>query len=399
MSAWKIVESALLIIALAVILEVTPPLHQVGQGDFRSNWTASYLLTHRENMYDAALVWSVERNKISMDLSYPLITLSPPWVALILIPYALEPFVRAAWLWLVTNIFLVSVSAIVLWQSVASGRLNQKRWWIGLLAAFSFSITLTALVVGQTTIFVLAMVTAFLAFEKRGFDEWAGIAFAGMFVKPQMAFVTIFLLAFYIVRARRWRIAFGFIATALTAVLVLFLLRPAWPSEYWNALVALNALGWESSNLGGLLLVMTGWAGSKFIGFAILLPALWFWLRHSTRMDIRMLVDVSLLLSVITAPYGFSYDHVVLLAPLLSLLAWVTEGLLNRIESATIVFLLIVANGASYYERILSPSEVYFFWVPLVIAGLYFYAAWRVARRHATLGKDTASLTSFMGYQ
>ncbi|MFW5942905.1 MAG: hypothetical protein ACOCXI_13980, partial [Chloroflexota bacterium] len=44
-----------------------------------------------------------------------------------------------------------------------------------------------------------------------------------------------------------------------------------------------------------------------------------------------------------------------------------------------VIIALVVTYVAYYYQRIATPSELYFFWVPVVIAVIYGWVAWRTA--------------------
>ncbi len=391
MTSRRPINAILLILALAVLFFLVPPLiSQNERGDFRSYWSASYLLGHRENMYDGERMLEIQRTYAGVPAgTWPLVTLSPPWSVLMFVPLTLLPFERAAWIMLLINVLLLGMSGILLWQNVVRDGPARKRLWIPLLAAFAFSINLTAIMNGQTTIFALAMVAAFLALEKQRRDVWAGVAIAATLVKPQTVFVTIVIVMLEILRTRRWRMAWGFVGTAVATALILWALRPPWLQEYLTNTREMNALGWESSNLTGILFVLTNWTGVRFLAVLVIpLVALGLW-RMGTRLNFRLIVDASLLLSLITAPYGFSYDQTVLLAPLLTILALIASGAIPTVESVVILGALIAADAVSYYERILSPSELYYFWVPLVVAVLYVYSLLRT-RASPVLPKSPA---------
>lgn len=377
----RTLEIALLLLGLLVLVRATPPLDErVGRGDFRFNWTAAFLLWHQADMNDPAAVSAVQRPILGDSPEIPLITLSSLWAMQILLPYAPFSFERGAWLFLLTNIALRGVSALALSHQAAETGASRSRWWVGLLAAFAFSISLAALVTGQTTIFVLAMVTAILVCERRRMERWVGVAAAGVLVKPQMAFVTLAVLGLYVAQTRRWQFAAGFVRASGLGAVALWLLRRSWPGEYFQGLRHLNALGWERSNIGGFLPMQTGWLGRKYLGLLILPVPLLTWWRAGRHTDLRHMVDVSILASLLFAPYGFSYDQVVLLVPVITVLVWMIEGRLARLDSAAILLLLLAANLASLAQRIATVNEAYFFWVPLFVSVVYLYAWWRARR-------------------
>jgi len=252
MNTRTLMRFALLLIGLALLATIPTPLGpEIGATDFRDLWTASYLLAQHENMYDGTRVLDIQHALTGWAGSYPLITLSPPWTALLTMPYVLLPFARATWFWLLTNIALAGLSAILLWRDAVGPVQAQRTLWLAFAVTFGFSITLTALASGQTTLFMLAMVAIYLACTQADRDTGAGLALAGMTIKPQMVFITLLLLGLALLRARRWRGLTSAVLVGGAALGALWWLRPTWLAEYREALAALSALAWESSNVAG----------------------------------------------------------------------------------------------------------------------------------------------------
>ncbi|MGB8646408.1 MAG: glycosyltransferase family 87 protein [Anaerolineae bacterium] len=382
-----------LLTGLVVLLNVTLPLPgEVGKGDLRFNWIAGYLLAHGENMYANDLIWEAQRNLTGAKINFVSLTLSPPWAVLILIPYTWLPFDRAAGLWLLTNILITAVGALVLWRNATRSETARRKLWIPLLVVFSFSITLTAISIGQMTLFVLGMIVAFIALEEKGYDVAAGFALAGMLVKPQMVLFTLLVVSLQVFYKRRWRIALGGLVCAAAAGIVLFILRPAWPSEYFEVMANNNAIAWQSSNLAGLALVLTGDLRYKLWGVILAPFVLLAWWRFGRQVSMRVLVDISLLLSLIASPYGFSYDQVALISPVIAMLALVIEMEFPRILTGIIIGSLIAVDLASYYVRFHATNEVQFFWIPLCIAFLYAFTLWQASRLRYAAGTRVVKL-------
>jgi hypothetical protein len=53
---------------------------------------------------------------------------------------------------------------------------------------------------------------------------------------------------------------------------------------------------------------------------------------------------------------------------------WIAIGSLARPTSFAVSLALIIANVVTFYERVLTPSEVWFFWVPLIVIAVYWLA-------------------------
>ena len=130
----------------------------------------------------------------------------------------------------------------------------------------------------------------------------------------------------------------------------------------------------ETPTINGIFVIL----GENSIGKLIWLVALpagiaWWWLRGQN-WNRRTFIDVSVAVGLIVSPIGWSYDQVMLIFPILSLLAWMVSGQLPKQTSRLVISVLIIGNIAAYYLRTFTPSDVWFFWIPMVVLGLYLTA-------------------------
>ncbi|HEX6384422.1 MAG TPA: hypothetical protein VF177_07110, partial [Anaerolineae bacterium] len=206
----------------------------------------------------------------------------------------------------------------------------------------------------------------------------AGASLALPLVKPHLVYVTVPLLLLRAVLKRQWSLLLGLGITLLGLTLVVFLLRPAFLADYTHTVGRGNLLNWETPTLGGILAATWGWHWAKLMGIGLLPLVIFLWWRDGEHMSTRALVNVTLLVSVITAPFGWGYDAVVLLIPLLQIIVWLAEGRFSRLEAGGLVAALLLINTISLYQRAITVNELYYFWLPLAIAGLYFVAQLRL---------------------
>jgi hypothetical protein len=136
-------------------------------------------------------------------------------------------------------------------------------------------------------------------------------------------------------------------------------------------------LNWETPTLGGFLTMALGWHWFKLMGLIILPLSTIVWWKRCDQITQPALIAVSLLFSVVTAPFGWNYDVVVLLLPLLQVALWVCEEEYGRFYTILFPTLFLLANWLAIRQRIQSISEVYLFWFPLFIALLYLWARTR----------------------
>jgi hypothetical protein len=359
-----------IITTLTILLLIAPsPLPPtMGKIDFRAYWSAAYLLARGENFADPAQLFRVEKEQTTWWENYPMVTWNPPWLLAVLLPYTLVPFDRAAWLWMLTNIALVFASAVLLWRLES----DQRRGWIAPLIAFAYSPTLTALIAGQVNVLVLFSLALFLFFDSQKRDELAGASLALTLIKPQLVYVTVPILVLDLIRHRRWRALIGLAVALLSLSAVVFFLRPTFPLEYAATVEGGRLFDYDTPTLGSALGAAINWQWGRLIALIVLPLAVLVWSRRA-RWETRTLVDVTVLLSLITAPFAWSYDFVVLLVPLLRIVGWMANRRFVPLETLTLALVLVGADALSFYERVLTPSELHFFWIPLLVAGAYVY--------------------------
>ena len=384
-------KEAIIILAVVVIVIVMsgliPGPPPAGQGAFKAYWSASYLLASSENFADRDLLLQVEQQLTNHRKDYALVTWNPPWLLALLLPYTLVSFQQATWLWLFTNISLIFISSVLVWQLRAQREVVRRRGWIAPLIAYFFVPTLIAMMLGQVNTLVLIGLAAFLHFEAQEQQVAAGMSLVLTLVKPHLVYITLPLVLLTAVYRRQWRLLLGFGTFLVVLVLIVFALRPTFITDYTTTVTESRLLQWAIPTIGGFLSEQFGWFWVKFIGVIILpLAVVWWWRQRDKLPVMTQLVDVTLLISVITAPFGWGYDVIVFILPILQIVIWVVDGRLPRGEGIGYMSLLLLINIASFIQRSIGMSEVYYFWLPPAIAIIYGIALWRLRpARHDAL--------------
>lgn len=390
---------------------------QLTKVDFQVYWGASYLLGQSENFANPELLYQLQHELTGWDEDTPQLrmTWNPPWLLALLLPLTWLSFDRASWVWFVTNLALIFASSTLLWNYYATRVNTLRHVWLGWLAAFLFIPTLTTLFIGQISLLVLIGLVGFLWFWKRGMGGktavspfLAGLSLSLTTVKPHLVYLVLPLLFLEIgwgawqARAGQkkrgwlpnpalwWALA-GFGLPILVGLAITFALRPTFLTEYAGT-VAWGNLGFRTvPTLGFILYRLTGWPGVRWMGLLILpLVLVGWWLnrrralaqtnganagRRAIPMDIWL--PIALLLSVITAPFGWSFDQVVLLLPVQQMGVWLVEGRLRRGDAVFVCLAYLAMNGLALAQRFSGARDDAFFWLPIALLFLYLYAAWR----------------------
>jgi hypothetical protein len=190
-------------------------------------------------------------------------------------------------------------------------------------------------------------------------------------VKPHLVIFTLPILILDLIRKRDWKALAGFFAGLAFCFVVLFVLYPPWMESIWNVISSGMNTVRQTPTLSGLLVLTYENRVGKWIWFVSLAAAILWWWFHGKNWDRRTFIDISLTAGLILSPIGWSYDQIMLVFPILSILAWIAQGKLPKRLSQIMIMVLVIANLLTYYQRTFSPSDVWFFWIPILVLGLY----------------------------
>jgi hypothetical protein len=229
--------------------------------------------------------------------------------------------------------------------------------------------------VGQITLLVLLGLVGFFYFRENEHFFYAGLFLSLTSIKPHLVYIILPIILLDALTSRRWRMIIGFTLPILIGTLIAFLLRPTFLTEYILLMESGRVLRYAPPTLSSMISLWSGWPWFKFVSVLILLASSlgwWFYWRGKD-VDLVSIASVTLLVSVITAPYGWSFDVVILLIPLIQCFIWILEKQIPLKVTVLVSLVYILANGTVLYQRTLGVGEEAYFWFPLVLAGLYIW--------------------------
>ena len=141
--------------------------------------------------------------------------------------------------------------------------------------------------------------------------------------KPQLVYLAVPVILIWATQQRRWRVWAGLIGTWLMTLCIATILSPNWLAGYLSATGGHDFFTKLSATISGVVKAYTGSDALRFIGVLPLLLIPWL-LRLIARRDLLTGVNVALLISLPLAPYGWTFDQVVLLPAIVQLAAWLT---------------------------------------------------------------------------
>jgi len=293
--------------------------------DFVQYWSAGKLLLSGGNPYSPRQLLELERS-LKRNGDTALIPFSPPWALTFMAPLALIEPHRSRLLWLWATLMMVGASIEWSWRLYGGGNSGRHlKWFVGIL----FAPTLTVLILGQIGPLIVLGITAFLLVERQRQDFVAGMLLLPVALKPHLLYLFWIALLLWTARERRWSILTGFGVAWFVCSGIAVLLDPAIFRQYFSLWHDQGILDEAYPVLGGVLRLIFGaekhWL--QFIPSAVgLVWFLQYWRAHRDDWGWLGKMPLLLLVSLVTIPYGWFFDLVVLLPVLMQSTVWLLRS-------------------------------------------------------------------------
>lgn len=369
-----VVSTVLVVIARPVISwqKVCP--------DFIAFWTAAQLLRAGESPYDVA-----GQTRIQHQYGWDRATdgagrydfmpyYYPPWLGLLCVPLLPLGYATARLTWFVLQIELLVLSGYFLRGSTP----GLSRWGTTVLAPL-FAFSLLAAFLGQITPLILFMTAASWQLLERRWDRSAGWILAGLLTKPQLTLALVLAVLFWSIKRGCWRTVQGFLTGLVVLGLASACLVPDWPLQMLqapsrNPLVTADR-PWMSTTWYSLWqsIGLPSWAlwGTYALGAVPAAGLLVYSIRDRT-CPLNDVFGLGILAAFFIAPYARAYDQAVLIIPLILL-----AGRLRPVWATMLLAVCIVLPSVQMCVSVvweLEGHEVTLFWLPMLLAVLWFVA-------------------------
>lgn len=322
--------SALVLLSWAPRVLVSSRL--LASDDFVQYWSAGRLNAQGRNPYDPAAMAELQREAGRETYAADVATIAwnPPWTFALLMPLGMLDYSTARLVWWLLSLTLVFICAQWSWDAYG-GRPDRR--WVAWLLAFAFGPTLFALRVGQIGPLLLAGIVGVLQALRR--ERWgaAGAWAALLLIKPQLPFLILLILGLWVVANRRFTVVLGGAGALLLASAVALGANPAVFAQYAGALIAHPPADWATPTLGGVARLFLGMDRFWLQFVPPLFGAGWaaaLWFRRGRAWDWLAEGPLLVAASLVTAAYAWTYDLVLLVLPLVSLVAWLVGSQQGR---------------------------------------------------------------------
>ncbi|MEA3338251.1 MAG: glycosyltransferase family 87 protein [Chloroflexota bacterium] len=293
--------------------------------DYVEYWAAGYLNMTGGNPFAPDELLPVQL-EIGRHEGVPVMMWNPPFTLAIAMPLALLSYPSSRFLWFLLQMFVIALSASWLWHAFDG---PPRNYWLAWLIAFTFYPTFALLQTGQIGGLLLLGVAGFLFFEGRRRPWVAGMFASLTAIKPHLLYLFWIALVLWTISHRRWRVLAGAATTLLGGLMIASIVNPPVILQYLHAATSYPPNDWATPTLGGFL----RWVfGARYTVLQILPVSLGFawlavrWWHDGSQWRWIEQMPAVVLVSVLTAAYGWSSDKIVLLVILIPLAIWLVTN-------------------------------------------------------------------------
>jgi hypothetical protein len=346
----------------------------VSRRDSIQYWAGGKLLVSRQNPYDLAKVSELERSR-GYQGDRPLVIRTPPWSLFLFVPLGLLNAFWAWLLWIVASLACLVIAMRICWQ-IYDGDADAQSSFS--LVGYTFAPVPACLVAGQMGLLLLIGLLLFFRYEaKRPF--LAGASLILPFAKPHLLSLFWVALLLWILWRKKYAVAYGFASALVAATAVAMAFDPGIFRDYRNFLPQ-AAIGGElipavSGVIRAIFFRQMFWV--QFLPLALAL--IWcvpYFLKNRGTWNWRQHAPALMVVSVLTTPYAWLSDEVVLLPAILQAAMWIYSVRKNLTVTAHLVIVLFAGLNALLLLilsfKIPFATGIYF-WSSLVWFSFYFY--------------------------
>lgn len=293
--------------------------------DFAAYWAGARLNLTGGNPYAPDQILRLEQ-QVGWPRAEPLQLYNPPWALAVVMPFSLPSYPIGWLLWLTLTLGVTVFCIARCWRLYGGWRRYRA---LALLVGFAFVPTLMMFLVGQISALLMLGIVGFLHFEREKRWFLAGVLSALTFIKPQMLYLFWLALLLWAVKERRWMTLLSVALACAVATTLAWLPNRAVIGQYLASLVNSSAWAYVPHTLAGLLRLPLGleqrWAQFVLVplGLAWLVVH---WRRRHRQWDWVEEMPLLLLVSLVTTPYGWQSDQMLLLVAVLQVLAWLQRA-------------------------------------------------------------------------
>ena len=352
-----------------------------GVRDFAAYWASARLLMTAQNPYSPGELLELQR-KLGWQDASPLMMWNPPWTFAVTLPFGLVDFASGQFLWLLLHVFLLLMSARLLWSIYGAATERYRLAWF---LTVTFVPTVFVLVIGQIAPLVLAGLAGFLYFERQGKRVAAGAVVALTLVKPHFIYLFWVVFALWLLRRRQWSMLSSAAVVGVVAAAMPLLFNSSVYHQYIELFhrtdlqLPPDLPAPTLRNAAKLLQLNTG-ALQTLPSLIAVVWVVFYWRRHQSDWHWAERLPLVLIVSLTTSAYAWTFDQVIFLPAIIQGAGWLVRHRLPWYHS-TGALLYVAIDLTHAGMRVFVAEELWYFWLAPALLVAYLIYCWEASQK------------------
>jgi hypothetical protein len=382
----------LLNVTLLVILTmrgVTSP-SWIFADDYVEYWAAGRLNISGGNPYDPGQLLPLQL-QAGRYFMVPVMMWNPPGMLALVMPFGLLPYALSRTLWLLIFFLIVLKCVSVVWQLYHG---PPQLLWVSWLVGFAFIPVLEAFKTGQTGPLLFLGIVGFLYSLRRGSYWIAGAFLALLVVKPHILYLYGLAVLVWSIERRQVKVVLGAIFALGITTGIALAANPEVIDQYLYAIANYPPEDWGTPTVGGVLRMIFGIDRFWMQFIAPVFGIAWFvyfWTRHRRTWDWVDRSPLLILVSVATAPYGWTSDQTVSLVPILQITALLFATAWQK-SNLKIIFWFVLFDLILAVFRV---NNFFFFWLAPSLL-IWYLGSMKILKERSFLSQPALSETDLV---
>lgn len=354
----NIIKHAILLITLSAVSFFITNSTQLGPADYSEYWTAGNLYASNLNPYDHNLVLQFQQKHFK-DIMAPIILWNPPIILPFLTFASFFNYQTFCFIWLLA--ILLAIAAAVLKIYCIHHELhnqNSRLPWFAFL--FTFPPFFLTIYYGQLSAFLLLALCGFVLLRLDHKDFLAGACLSISLWKPHLLYLVYAAIFIEALQNRRFGILLGLSCGVLAQATLAYVLMPS-IFEFYAASLSNPPIYWQTPTLGSMLQLATNLHTTliRFTPTLITLPLfVIIYCYKKITLNLNTL-GIIIALSLLTSPYGWQYDQMLLLISVFPIFFIAPKSILNfSFLLACNAIALFIPNDLGQHVNVWYPAAV-----------------------------------------
>lgn len=339
--------------------------------DFMSLYAGGTAVLEGLNPYDVD-VWHPLRARLGSSWMPDPRAPFPMWTIMFFAPLALLNLPLAGAIWITLSLCFLAISVFLL-SSIAKTPFSPAHFALIMLSGLLYFNSIQALAQGQFTHLLLLILVLVVYFMRQKRPFLAGCALAFIILKPNPFILFAPAIGLWLLWRKEWRMLAGAAFAFLVLLAISWAILPGWIMEWANVRQKTEVTQYTATLWGLAYELSPEWWLLVGMGLCVALTAVFGWLVfiHPHLHDTEVVL-FALIVSLLTTPYTWEYELLLLFIPLVFIYSAINT---HRLHTLGWVLFTIGGTWFMYWVSTQRAYPTYSVIIPFAVGGWFYWMA------------------------